>query len=129
MSIQKYVWAGRDNQFILRMDTTDSGGVTQPADLSLVTSLTMELREAGGGDGPSITIAKDEAAAVINWWDVSLGTGEMLFKLGLWAETFLFNESYKARITMFTASSPNGVVWTSYGDSRLTPLALTFYET
>lgn len=129
MSIQKYVWIGRDNQFTLRLDSTTTGGVTAPADLSLVTSLEMELRNSAGADGPSITVAKDEASAVINWWDGSLDTGEMLFKLGLWSDTFTADELYKARITLFTALSPNGVVWTSYGDSSLTPLALKFYET
>lgn len=129
MSISKHVWIDRDNQFTLRLDSTTTAGVTAPADLSLVTSLLMELRNSSGGDGPSITVAKDAAAAVINWWDGSLGAGEMLFKLGLWSETFTPNEAYKARITLFTALSPNGVVWTSYGDSTLTPLSLTFYET
>ena len=129
MSISKYVWIDRDNQFILRLDSTTGAGATAPADMSLVTSLLLELRNSAGADGPSITVVKDEASAVINWWDGSLGTGEMLFKLGLWSETFTANELYKARITLFTAASTNGVVWTSYGDSGLTPLSLTFYET
>jgi hypothetical protein len=129
MSIQKYVWIDRDNQFVLRMDSTTQAGVTAPADMSLVTSLLMELRDSAGADGPSITVAKDEASAVINWWDGSLGTGEVLFKLGLSTETFSVSTVYKARITLFTAASTNGVVFTSYGDSKLTPLSLQFYET
>jgi hypothetical protein len=129
MSIQKYVWIDRDNQFVLRMDSTTPAGVTAPADMSLVTSLIMELRDSAGADGPSITVAKDEASAVINWWDGSLDTGEVLFKLGLSTETFSVSTVYKARITLFTAASANGVVWTSYGDSKLTPLSLQFYET
>ena len=115
MSISKHVWIGRDNQFILRMDSTTSGGVTAPADMSLVNTLTMELRQSDGADGPSISVAKDEPSAVINWWDGSLGAGEVLFKLGLWSETFLTDSAYKVRLTLFTAQAPNGIVWSSYG--------------
>jgi hypothetical protein len=129
MSISKSVWIGRDNQFILRMDTTTGAGVTAPADMSTVTSLVMELRTSDGTDGPVITVAKDEASAVINWWDGSLTTGEVLFKLGLSVETFDPTILYKVRITLFSAVSPNGIVWTSYADSKLTPLSLVFYET
>jgi len=129
MSIAKYVWIDRDNQFILRMDTTTSGGVTAPADMSLVSQLKMELRDSGGVDGPSLTVNKDDAGAVINWWDGSLGAGEVLFKLGLWTETVTPDSSYKVRLTLFTAASPNGIVWASYGASRLTPLSLIFFET
>jgi hypothetical protein len=129
MSISKHAWINRDNQFILRYDATASGGSTAPADLSLVSALVMEFRESGGGVGPVITVAKDEVAAVINWWDGTLGVGEMLFKLGLSTETFTPDETYKCRITLTTASSPNGIVWTSWGDSSLTSMSVTFFET
>jgi hypothetical protein len=129
MSISKYVWIGRDNEFVIRMDSTDGAGVTEPANMSTVTSLFMELRKTDGSDGPAVTVDKDEASAVINWWDLSLGQGEVIFKLGLWAEVFDPTMLYKVRITLFTAASPNGIVWSSYGDSKLTPMSLTFFET
>jgi hypothetical protein len=129
MSISKYVWIGRDNEFVIRMDSTDGGGETTPANMEDVTSLFMELRKTDGSAGPSITVGKDEPSAVINWWDVSLGLGEVVFKLGLWAATFDPEMLYKVRITLTTAASPNGIVWSSYGDSKLTPLSLIFFET
>jgi hypothetical protein len=129
MSVVEYAWQDRDNQFLIKLDTV-TGGATEAADLADVSKAVLEMRQLDGADGPEITINRDDVGAIINWWDPALATGEMRFTLGLWpAATFIYNEAYKARLTLTTANSPNGIVWISYGDSYLTPLSVTFFET
>jgi hypothetical protein len=129
MSIVEYAWVGRDNQFLLKLETVEDN-VTEVADLSDVTQAFLELKQIDGADGPSITVAKDEVGGIIDWWDAELAIGEMKFTLGLWpGETFIYGDAYKARLTLTTGNSPNGIVWASYGESYLEPLSVTFFET
>jgi hypothetical protein len=128
MSITEYVWEGRDNQFMLGFETVDDGA-SSVVDLSDVTSVLLELRNADGTDGPTVTVTNGDSPAVIDWWDVSLNVGQMVFKLGTWIDTFVYGEAYKARLTLTTGNSPNGIVWASYGESSLEPLSITVYET
>ena len=128
MSVVEYAWEGRDNQFKLMLEIVEDNS-TVASDLSDVTEALFELQHADGSDGPSITVQRDDANAIIDWWDADLDTGEMLFKLGLWAETFAYDTPYKGRLTLTTPNSSNGIVWISWGNSYLTPLSVTFFET
>jgi hypothetical protein len=129
MSVIEFAWKDRDNQFLIGLATTENNA-SAPVDLSDVSKAVLEMRAPDGSDGPEITVVKDEAGAIINWWDAELALGDMRFTLGLWpAATFLYNEAYKGRLTLTTGNSPNGVVWISYGDSYLSALSVTFFET
>jgi hypothetical protein len=129
MSIVEYAWVGRDNQFLIKLETVENN-VTAAVDLSDVSKAVLELKQTDGADGPLVTVLKDDVGAIIDWWDAGLAIGEMKFTLGLWpGETFIYGDAYKARLTLTTGNSPNGIVWASYGDSYLEPLSVTFFET
>lgn len=113
MTIVKDVWQQRDNHFSLLLEATEPGGNREPADSTQVTRVMLELEE-----GPSLTVDRDEVDAMINWWDVALDPGEFRFQLGDFA-TFASPGAYAARLTLYSLSSPDGVVWASFARQEL----------
>lgn len=115
MALVKDVWQGRDNHFGLILESTDEDGVRAPADLSLVTQVMLELK----GSDP-LVVLRDAVDAPIDWWSagLSLGEGEMRFTLGDYVES-IDPGSYVSRLTVYSLSTPDGVVWTSFARNEL----------
>ena len=115
LRLDKDVWWGRDNRFVLRLDKIALDLARSPADLSQVTSMRLEI------EGYALQVPVGEVYAGINWWDENLETGEVAFLLGLWAEQEAIPEGrYPARLVVFDALNPNGIVWISFANGELT---------
>jgi hypothetical protein len=113
MSIVMDVWPGRDNSYLLFLEATDKAGTRLPANLDSAASMMLELE-----DSVTISVSRNDAGAPINWWDVDLDEGEVLFTLGSQVDA-VEEGNYPARLTLYSLSAPNGIVWTSFARNEM----------
>lgn len=118
MRIVKQVWQGRDNEFVLRLESKSPDGVSTPIDTAAVASVLLELENS-----ESLEVTSGDTEDYINWWDEELDPGEMRFVLGGWAATVPAGR-YRVRLTVFTAATPNGVVWASFTGGELSVMII-----
>ena len=115
------VWIGKGNDFKLLLTSKMSGGAEGPAELDLVDSMELELRDTAGAI-TVITVTSGQANPPLDWWDDALTTGQVMFDLGLWAEDSgpdgdPFPEGvYEARLIVYSATvnEGRGTVWLSW---------------
>lgn len=114
MTIEKDIWLGRDNEFVLEVNTSDRDCALTPVDFTSVTQVEFSI-----GDYTATTTNGD-ADWSVNWWDGRLDTGQVAFKLGQWAETAgVPTGSYLAKLVAFDIPSPGGLVVISRADKDL----------
>lgn len=124
-TISKQVWKGRDNYFKLRLESIsvdeDGRQVVTPTDLGTVENILFELEN----QTLDLTVDAGDVDPPIDWWSSGLETGEMQFTLGHSVEA-IDPGNYVCRLTLFSSTTPGGVVWMSYADRGL---AVTIHDT
>ncbi|MGI9570383.1 MAG: hypothetical protein ACR2PH_11750 [Desulfobulbia bacterium] len=121
------VWINKSNTFKLYLTSKEHGELEQAAQLDLVDSMELELRDTEGTITSIVALA-NEANAPINWWHEDLVDGQVLFDLGPWAETNIFPAGvYEARLMLSSETVNNGLgtVWLSWINNDL---SITFIE-
>jgi len=112
--INRNVWIGHDNTFMLRLESADPDTGTAPSDLSLVTKMELELRNAVG-EIVTVTSNSGDASPPIDWWAGILEQGEVIFDLGQWTlDNVTPAGQYDCRLTVYSPSSVQGLVWLSW---------------
>ncbi|MDH3978097.1 MAG: hypothetical protein OEU86_06240 [Gammaproteobacteria bacterium] len=112
--INRNAWKGHDNTFKLRLESADPDTMTAPADLSLVTSMELELRSVGDAV-TTITSNAGDAPPTIDWWAGILEQGEVIFDLGQWLlDNDVAQGQYDCRLTVFSPTTSSGLVWLSW---------------
>lgn len=118
--INRNVWKGHDNKFKLRLESSGPDGVAAPTDLTLVTKMELELNDMAGTIY-TVSTSTGDSMPVIDWEHVDLDTGEVDFDLGNWTEAEEIPAgSYKCRLTVFSPTTSDGLVWLSWIQDDLT---------
>lgn len=122
--ISQVVWTGGDNVFRIRLSNNDVDGIVSAVDLAAVTSMKVEIAKTNDRSHRAVdtlTVLKDDADPMIDWWDASLGTGEVDFKLGGWIETNeIPSTDYTVRLISYDIINPGGIYWSSHMRRELT---------
>lgn len=106
LRLEKEVWPGRDNSFTLRLDKVALDHTRTPADLTAVFAMQLDI------DGFSLSVASGEVDPGIDWWHEDLAMGEVVFRLGEWAEAQGIPAGrYSARLITFDPLNQDGIVW------------------
>lgn len=122
--ISQVVWRGGDNIFRIRLSDRNVEGVISPVVLDIIDSMKIEIASASDRRHKtvaSITVNKNDASPSIDWWDVSLDTGEVDFKLGPWVELDDIEDGdYTVRLISYDLGNQGGIYWSSHARRDLT---------
>ena len=106
--INARAWIGKGNAFKVYLTTKKYQEAEVPAELDLVDSMDLELRDSDGAI-TTISVAAYDADAPMDWWDAALADGVVQFDLGPWAETNAFPSGmYECRLILYSATVNDG---------------------
>lgn len=115
-TINRDVFYGALNSFVLQLSTQDTNGSIVPAPLDTIQSVTLDF----GVNNGFITVLRDSGSEVINWWWESLNAGEMRFILGGFVEDNAIPIGARpVQLVTFEEPGRPGTYWASFENRDL----------